>query len=193
MANVFDNSKNLPHYNARKEAGIGKEEPVYANMWVATIIPPAGVGNGELLSAQVTAFSGVNTNPATTPVEQIYRGATRSFANGKLDTTVVDISMNFNLNLNDANKLYVYQILRAWKKRVHDPQTGRRGKKKDYVGQIIIEYHNREGEIFKRDVYLDCFIHSALPELAGDYSSGDLLNMEGIVFRSDSWSEDLGD
>ena len=188
--NVFSNSKNLPHYTSRKEAGIGKEEPVYANGFIATIIPPAGISGGDLLTAQVLNISGVNTNPGSPAVTQNYRGAERSFASGILEQTTNDLTLNFNLNLNEANQLYVYNIIRAWKKRIHDPETGRKGLKKDYVGQIIVEQFNRVGDIFRRVTYYDCWLTSPIPEINGEYTSGDLINLEGCVFRSDAWKED---
>ena len=192
MANIFDNNKNLPHYNARKEAGIGKEDVLYQNNFIATVIPPAGIGNTDLLTAQVTSISGNITNPGNTAVTQTYRGAERSYANGKLDQTFVDITLNFNLNLNESNQLYIYNQLSDWTKRIHDPETGRRSLKRDYVGQIIVEHFNRAGDIFKRTIYYDCFITSGLPELGGDYTSGDIVNLEGVVFRSDTWkTEDV--
>lgn len=190
MPNVFDNNKNLAHYTSRKEAGTGKEEPVYQNNFIANIIPPAGISGGDLLTAQVINISGINTNPGSPAVEQTYRGATRSYASGNLEQTTNDLTLNFNLNLNESNQLYVYNILRAWKKKIHDPETGRKGLKKDYVGQIIVEQFNRPGDIFRRITYFDCFITSPLPEINGDYTSGDLINLEGVVFRSDAWTEE---
>ena len=190
MPNIFDNTKNLPHYTSRKEAGIGKEEPVYQNNFLVTIIPPAGISGGDLLSAQLTTISGNLPNPGSAAVEQTFKGATGSFASGVLEQTTTDLTMNFNANLNDSNQFYVYNILEAWKKRIHDPETGRRGRKRDYVGQIIVEYFDRAGEVFRRETYYDCWLTSPLPELAGDYSSGDLINLEGLVFRSDFFKKE---
>ncbi len=191
MSNVFDNAKNLPHYTSRKEAGIGKEEPVYSNNFIVTIIPPTGVGNGDLLNAHVQKIEGMSTNPGSPVVEQNYKGATRSYASGLLEQTVNDLTMGFTANLNDSNQLYTYKILKAWKNRIHDPETGSRGLKKDYVGQIIVEQFNRNGDVFRRVTYYDCWISSALSEISGDYTSGDLIPLDGIVFRSDAWKEEL--
>ncbi len=190
MANIFDNNKNLPHYNSRKEAGLGKEEVVYKNNFVATIIPPAGIGNSDLLTAQVTSISGNKVSPSNAPVTQTYRGAERSYANGKLDQTFLDITLNFNLNLNESNQLYIYNQLLDWAYRVHNPETGQRSIKRDYIGQIITEQFDRAGNIFHRVFYYDCFPTSGLNALEGDYSSGDIINLEGVVFRTDAWKFD---
>ena len=191
MANIYDNAKNLPHYTSRKEAGIGKEEPIYSNNFVVTIIPPTGVGNSDLLNAHIQKIEGMSTNPGTEAVTQNYKGATRSYASGLLENSTNDLTLGFTANLNESNQFYIYKILKAWKNRIHDPETGRRGLKKNYTGQIIVEQFNREGDVFRRVTYYDCFITSALPEVGGDYSSGDLIPLDGIVFRSDAWKEEL--
>lgn len=191
MANVYDDSRNLPHYTSNKESGIGKEDPVYQNMFIVTFITPDGVSGADLLSKAVTSFSGGLTNPGTGVVEQTFRGATRSFAEGKLEQTTADLTFNFNLNINEGGSMYIYKILRAWSYKKHNPITGTRGKKEDYVGSIIVEWHDRDGFVFKRDFYLDCWLQSGLPSLDGDHSSGDIINLEGIVFRCDSYTEEL--
>lgn len=194
LGNVYNDNKNLPHYTSRKEAGIGKEEPFYKNLGHITIIPPAPIQAiaQDFLTAAVTKISGLEFEPSTgSPVEQIYRGATRSYAGGKLETTTLDLDLNFNNNLNEANQLYVYKILRAWAHLIHDPQTGRRGLKINYTGSGIIEYHNREGDIFWRATLGDIWISGGIPSIwEVDYSAGDHVNLDGIKFRCDYWVEE---
>lgn len=187
LGNVFDDSKNLPHYTSRKESGIGKEEPIYGNMYNVVIIPPPLVAaSGDLLNAHVTSIGGINVYPETAPVEQTYRGATRSFASGLLEPTTNDLSLNFTENLNEAGQRYVYKILRDWKRLIHNPETGERGLKRDYAdAQIILEMHDRAGDIFERITFFDCFITSPLQELELDSTNGEPLPLEGIIFRSD--------
>lgn len=185
LGNVYREQRNLPHYTSRKEAGIGKEEPIYQNLFLVTIIPPTGVSGGDLLSAHVVNIAGMVTDQNAPVVEQIYKGAKRSFASGMIENTTVDLTLNFTSNLNENNQMYVYKILKAWKNRIHNPETGERGLKKNYVGQIVVEMHNREGDIFYRATFYDAFLNSALPEFGLDYSGGELINLDGLVFKSD--------
>lgn len=193
LGNIFDEVRNLPHYTSRAEAGIGKEEPVYANMFLVTIIPPPLVAStGDLLNAHLTNIGGINLHPETEVAEQTHRGATRSFAGGLLSPTTNDLTVSFTENLNESNQRYVYKILRDWKRLIHNPETGERGLKRDYANsQIIIEQHDRTGEIFQRITFFDCWISSPLVEQELDFTNGELLALEGITFRSDYFRETL--
>lgn len=189
IGNVFNADRNLPHYKSRREAGIGKEEPIYSNLWLATIIPPPLIQQsnaGDLLNAQVTSVGGLETDKGAGTVEQVYRGAQRSYAGAFPESTVLDLTFNFNYNQNSSNQLYVYKILRDWAYLVHNPITGTRGKKVDYVGQCIIEYHDRAGDIYRRVTCYDMFPTEGVPDI-GElvYEGGDIMNLEGIAFRSD--------
>lgn len=193
LGNTFDEAKNLPHYTSRKEAGIGKEEPIYGNMFLVTIIPPPLVAaSGDLLNAHITNIGGINLHPESPVVEQTYRGATRSFASGLLEPTTNDLTLNFTENLNEGGQRYVYKILRDWKRLIHNSETGERGLKRDYANaQIILEMHDRNGDIFQRITFFDCFITSALQELELDVTNGEPVPLEGVTFRTDYWSEEL--
>lgn len=193
LGNVFNEAKNLPHYSSRRESGIGKEEPVYGNMFLVTIIPPPLVAaTGDLLNAHLTNIGGINLHPETPVVEQIYRGATRSFASGLLEPTTNDLTLSFTENLNEGGQRYVYKILREWKRLIHNSETGERGLKRDYAdSQIILEMHDRAGDIFQRITFFDCFITSPLVEQELDFTNGEPLALEGITFRSDYFREEL--
>ena len=105
---------------------------------------------------------------------------------GLLSSTVNDLSINFTENLNEAGQRYVYKILRDWKRLIHNPETGERGLKRDYAdAQIILEMHDRAGDIFERITFYDCFITSPLQDLSLDFTAGDPMPLEGITFRSD--------
>lgn len=193
FGNVYQ-ERNLPHYTSRKEAGIGKEEPFYTNTWIATIIPPAGVGfpnAGDLLGAQITSIGGMAIDFAAGTVQQVYRGAQRTYAGAFPEQTNLEISCNFNLNQNEGKQLYIYRILKQWNNLIFDPLTGRRGLKADYTGQMIMEYHDRAGDIFKRIKMYDVFITGGLPELGEMvYEGGDILNLEGITFNADYFEDE---
>lgn len=192
LGSIFSNERNLPHYTSRKEAGIGKEEPIYSNLALVTIIPPPQLGSGDLLQAQLTSVSGISTAKVPAVFEQFYRGATRSFAGGKVDNTAFDITLNFNMNLNSSGQNYIWKQLRNWIYLIDNRITGTKGKKVDYVGQAIIEYHDRPGDIFRRVRLFDIFPNTELNalndmDLIGD---GSLKNIESFGFRVDYFEEE---
>lgn len=180
----------LPHYKNSK-AAVNKYEPVYTNLFDVTILPPPGVGGGEILIEHVRSIGGLNTEKGSEVVEQEFKFAQRSYSSGRPTNTTVDLTVNFSLNLNDNNEMYVYKTLRDWKRLSYNPLTGEQGLKKDYSdAKMIVTMYNRVGDIFWQRTFHDVFVVGDLPELALDYSAGDPLELE-VAFRSDYWTENM--
>lgn len=182
----------LPHYSEDQTSKKGRNfEPVQANLFEVTILPPAGVSGAELLLQHINTIGGLAAlHREVAAVEQKYKFATRSYA-GMPDGTAVDITVNFSLNLNDSNQAYAYKTLRQWYRSQYNPETGEMGLKKNYVGTIVIVQFNREGDIFRKVTLDDCFITSGIGFTDSlDYSSADPQALE-ITWRCDVWSEEL--
>lgn len=180
----------LPHYN-NSQANSNKYEPMYNNLFEVSILPPASVSGGQILLEHVNSISGLNNEKGVDAMEQKYKWATRSYANATPSSTTVDLTIQFSLNLNEGNELYVYKTLRDWKRQIWNPLTGEMGLKKDYVGQIIVTNYNRVGDIFWERTFYDAFP-------TGDMVAGDTLGYEDngpatidMTFRADWWSENM--
>jgi hypothetical protein len=76
------------------------------------IVFPAAVGSGEFVLENVIKVGGLETDKVPDVVTQTYRGAKRSYAAGFIEDTFVDITLDFEVNLNDANSAYVYKTLK---------------------------------------------------------------------------------
>jgi hypothetical protein len=88
--------------------------------------------------------------------------------------------------------MYVYKALRQWTDLIYDPLTGRMGLKRDYVGgPMIINFFNKNGDIFRQVKYPICFPTSPLPKIETDYSSNDIYRIGGFVFRCDYFEETI--
>jgi hypothetical protein len=173
----------LPHFTNSK-AAINNYEPVYLNQFEVLINPPAGIvdaattfkGEG-ILAQQVKSITGlaVDIAPATT-INQQYKFATRRYAGGEPSQSDMTLSMDFEVNLNDANSMSVYKILRQWSDLIYNPLTGAMGLKSDYVGSMSISIFNKRGDVFRRIRIPSCFISEAINpmeleyETAGNYS-----------------------
>lgn len=181
----------LPHYSQDQTSRNGRQfEPVQANLFEVTILPPAGVADAPLMLQHVNSISGLELYKEVAAVEQKYKFSTRSYA-GMPDSTTVDVGINFSLNLNDANQAYLYKSLRQWYNNQYDPQTGAMGLKKDYVGTIVIVQFNRAGDIYRTVTLEDCFITSGLPftnELSYETTEAQALD---VTWRCDTWKEVL--
>jgi hypothetical protein len=181
----------LPHYRNSK-AAMNKFEPVYNAQFEITLQPPAAVSDWSLVMEQVLKVGGVEVNKQPAVVEQKYKSAKRSFAGGMVDDTTIDVSLDFEVNLNDANSMYVYKALRKWCDLIYDPLTGRMGLKKDYTGgPMIINYFNKNGDIFRQIKIPTCFPTSPITPIESDFSNNDIYRITGFTLRCDYWEETI--
>lgn len=180
----------LPHYkNAKIAMQLG--EPVYQNLFEVTITPPAGVsGWDQLVLDNIKKIGGLETEKTPGLVEQIYKGARRRFSAAFPDSTTVDIAIDFEVNLNDANSMYVYKALRRWTDLIFDPLTGAMTLKKDYAGgPMTVSVHNKKGDIFRQWVFPVVWPMTALPAMELDYSSGSNIWSVSMTFAADYWED----
>jgi hypothetical protein len=181
----------LPHYSQDQTSRAGRQfEPVQANLFEVTILPPAGVANAPLMLQHINSIGGLDLYKELPVMEQKYKWSQRSYS-GVPAESVVNVTINFSLNLNEANQAYVYKTLKQWYNSQYNPQTGVMGLKKDYVGTIVVVQFNRAGDIYRTVTLEDCFISSGLPftnEL--NYETAEAASLE-VGFRCDTWKEVL--
>lgn len=168
----------LPHFT-NSRAAINNFEPVYLNQFEVIINPPPGIPDasttfrGEtILTQQVKSITGlaVDILPASN-VEQNYKFATRRYAGGEPSTSDMTLSMEFEVNLNDANSMATYKILRQWSDLIYNPLTGAMGLKTDYVGSMVISIFNKRGDVFRRIRIPSCFLSEAINAMELDYEN----------------------
>jgi hypothetical protein len=186
----------LPHFTNSK-AAINNFEPVYLNQFEVLINPPAGIVaasttfKGEsILAQQVKSISGLTVDiaPAQT-INQQYKFATRRYAGGEPSQSDMTLSMEFEVNLNDANSMSVYKILRQWSDLIYNPLTGAMGIKSDYVGSMSISIFNKRGDVFRRIRIPSCFPSEAINAMDLDYEQSTIYNVT-TSWVCDYW-EDL--
>ena len=104
--------------------------------------------------------------------------------------TFVDLTVNFTLNLNDANENFIYNTMRNWYKLIYDPLTGEMGLKKDYVGSGIIVQYDRAGSIFRKITVKDIF-PTGQPDFLDElnYETNDPAELT-MVYRCDNFIEE---
>lgn len=178
----------LPHFTQAR-ASTQRYEPVTPNLFEVTIFTPSGDDTGLILE-HVTSIGGLNAfNPEVPAIQQKYKFADRSYASVPAQT-FVDLTVNFTLNLNEANDNYIYNIFKNWYKLIYDPLTGEMSLKKDYVGSMIIVHYNRAGDIFRKITGKDIFPTGnpvAADELS--YESADPVPL-AMTFRCDHWLDE---
>jgi hypothetical protein len=173
----------LPHFSSSK-ASINKFEPVFLNQFEVTISPPPAIpapqgnpGNGNILLEQVTRVSGLQVDQNSGEITQAYKFAKRYYAGAAPTRTGLDVDIEFEVNLDDNNSMYVFKILRQWSDLVYNPLTGAMGLKKDYTGNILLNVFNKQGDVFRRINLRDCFPMSAIPEMALNYTQNNIYKL----------------
>jgi len=171
----------LAHYKNSK-VSMNDFEPIYLNLFEVILTPPASItsalGNpATVLLEQVKKVSGLEVDKNPGVVEQHFKTQKRRFAGAKPETSTIDIVIDFEVNISDANSMYVYDILRRWSNLVWDPQTATGSIKSKYRGSGVFVMHNRDGDIFKKVEVAKVWPMSAIPAIDLDYASTEIYVM----------------
>lgn len=187
----------LPHF---KNSKVGQQlfEPLYLNQFTVIITPPASINNtaiNELVVEHVKKITGLPEQAGTGgTVEQSYRFSKRYFAGAKPKETGAKFTIEFEVNLNNANEMYVYNLFRAWANLVYDPLTGRQGLKKDYAPNgagVYVGVHNRAGDVYREFNFSPVFVYgdtNLVDDMKLDYTS-DAIYTATFSFIADSYTE----
>ena len=178
----------LPHFDNSK-AATEYYEPVFLNQFEVIITPPSTITeNVDLLVEQVKTISGLPELTGVDTVEQYFKFARRTYATGKPKKTDAQLSITFELNLNESNDAYVYNIMRAWGDLTFDPLNGRQGLKKDYIGQIYVAIFNKAQDIYREFRFTPAYLMETLNTWDLDYSSAKLQTVVA-KFQCDAFKE----
>ena len=174
----------LPHFISSK-ASVNKFEPIFLNQFEVMITPPPGVtvpagnpGNGNILLEHVISIDGlaVDQNPGETT--QKYKNAKRYYSGSKPQKTGVDITMNFEVNLDNNQSMYVFKVMRQWADLINNPLTGAMGLKKDYCGTIVVSVFDKSGVVFRKITLHNCFLRGNLTPMSLNYGSTELFKLK---------------
>ena len=97
--------------------------------------------------------------------------------------------MDFEINLNEDNNMYVYNTLRAWADLIYDPLNGRQGLKKDYVGEIYVGVFNKAGQIYREFRFKPAYLEAPINAMDLSYADNEIYRIAGLKFRCDSYVE----
>ena len=172
-------------------------EPVYLNLFTVQLQLPDGVGstpeNTNLLLENVQKISGLVSHKfPTSLIPQYYKWAARRFAGAKPDTTTMDLTLDFEVNIDRTPSAYVLKTLRKWCDLVYDPLTGRTGIKADYVAPwMLITMYDRAARPFWQWKCYNVFPMTALPSPEIDYQSTENYKITGFGIAVDMWDETI--
>lgn len=180
----------LPHYKNSK-ASTSKYEPIFLNQFEVILTPPTGIDPGvgnngaNLMMEHVKKVTGLELDKNPGVVDQHYKFAKRRYAGSKPETTTQDIVIDFEVNLNEANSMYIFKTLRLWNDLIYNPMTGAMGLKKDYSGSGIITIFNKAGDIFRKVRIPVMFPMTAINPMELDYQSIELWSIS-VTFAAEN-------
>lgn len=178
----------LPHFDNSK-AATEYYEPLFLNQFEVIITPPSTITNNvDLLVEHVKKISGLPELTGVKTVEQFYKFAKRTYATGKPAKTDAQLDIEFEVNLNEENDMYVYNIMRAWGDLTFDPLNGRQGLKKDYVGQIYVAIFNKAQDIYREFRFTPSYLTDPIGDMKLDYT-GEGIYVMSAKFQCDAYKE----
>jgi hypothetical protein len=172
-------------------------EPVYQNLFTVQLQLPAGVGATEqetnLMLEGITNISGLQSHSFPTgQASQFFKFAERRFAGAKPEKTTMDVSFDFEVNVDRTPSAYTVKTLRKWCDLVYDPLTGRTGLKADYVAPwALITLYNRASQPFWQWKLYYVFPMTGIPEVPLEYNSEDVFKVNGFQIACDYWDETI--
>ena len=133
-------------------------EAVYKALFELTIDLPA-ILKATTTDVQLLLENARNiTLPLTPDIEvqtQRFKFSTRAYVTLPSQTHISDLSINFNLNENDKNQVFVWNLLKRWYDLAWNSQTGETHTKKEMIGNIIVNQHNKKGQVIRRVEYIN--------------------------------------
>jgi len=172
-------------------------EPIYLNMFTIQIELPAAIGSTQeitnLLLENIQQIGGLKSHKfPSSPVSQYYKWAQRRFAGAKPSETTMDLSIDFEVNVDHTPSAYTIKTLRKWCDLVYDPLTGRTGVKADYVAPwVLITMYDRAGRPFWQWKCYSVFPMSSMPEMTLSYQSEEIYKVTGFLLAVDHWDETI--
>lgn len=186
----------LPHIK-NIESGVNRYDPNGSAVFEVYFSLPEAIksqfaADETILTQQVTEVSGLDALQKQTGVgSQRFMGVNVSFANPVLDDTRAEITINFNLNLRNANDNFVLKIFQAWKNLNYNLADGTRTLKADYVADNIrIAEANRDGTIWRSYVFHDVLLEEITGIDSLNYDTNDARKI-AVKFRADYWDDDM--
>jgi len=177
------------HYKNSK-VSVNNMEPLYNTQFSLTITPPPSINDWDIVLESITHVSGLETDKMPNVITQKFKGTDRSFAGGFVENTSIDLSIDFEVNMNDNGSAIVYKELRKWCDLVYDPLTGRYGLKKDYIGgPAILSAFNKRGVIYRQWKFPTIFPTTSLPAQEFNYDEDAIYKIEGFILKADYWEE----
>ncbi len=193
----------LPHYtqisNVGSPGGPGTlpNEVIYTNLFeVSFILPTILTAQGRdplLLLENATKIDLAEklTGFEIAAKEQRFKYSTRQFQTTPAKTSG-DITIPFQVNVNQAGSMEVWTTLKAWYDLLFNSQNGTLHYKSDLIGTIIVNQHDKKGVVLRRVTFQNCQI-SKLTGWDLDWSTNEIVQTVNATFLYDYFVDEYID
>lgn len=189
----------LSHFR-NSRAAMELYEPIYQNLFTVEIMFPQSLGlTGQdqlLVIEEVQKISGLQTHKVPgAGTSQQYKFATRRFADAGPAETTINVSFDFEVNLQGCEtgkpNMYTIKTLRRWTDLIYDPLTARMGLKSQYVAdQVIITMHDKALNPYWEWRLYNVWPTKNIPEPNLDYmQKSGAYKVTGFELACDYWDE----
>lgn len=168
-------------------------EPIHTNLFeISFILPTILQAQGRdpyLMLENATSIDISNLTPALEISEQRFKYSTRAFMNTPTQTHT-EFSIKFNVNIGDAGDVFIYNTLRAWYDLAWDSQNGSLMYKRDMIGTIIINHHDRKGYVIRRVTMFNTMLKNIADFASLDFTQSGILENINAEFVADYWTDE---
>ena len=184
----------LSHFK-NSTAAVKQYEVVNPSLFEVTVTPPSDIKtiDSSLFLEHVRSVDGLDgLNPPVGTVTQKFKFAERIYAGGP-ESTHLELTINFSLNLDESSENYIYTSLRKWCNKVYNPMTGAMDVKQSYASdaKVIILQYNRDGSVWRRITLLDVFPGQITGMGSLSYEDVNAAQELALPLICDHWKEEV--
>lgn len=182
----------LAHFT-NVETAVKKYEPVHKSLFEVIILLPQVLGNihpnSKALLLENAFKVSLPTYPALSTQTQRFKYSTRLFPMMPETTSLTDVTIGFNMNQNYTNQVFTWRMLKDWYDLAWNNETGELNYKRDLVGDIIVNVHDKDGIIIRRVTYYNSMLLSFTGWQEADWNSVTEIESLETKFAVDYWED----
>ena len=186
----------LPHITNVK-AGLERYDPMHSSMFQISFTLPYVMTEYDqremlILSQQVVSVNGLDgLQKPLQMYTQKYLGVDVAFFNPRLESTGIDFTIVFNLNIRNTSDAYVFKIFKQWLNLIYSLSTGvipliNQAKARTMT---ILEA-NRDGTVWRQVVMQNVIMTQMIGLDTLDYTAAEARQL-AVTFHADFWDETI--
>ena len=146
----------------------------------------------DILSSQIISIDGLdNLQKQIQTYKKKHLGIEVTFVKPFVESTGIEFTISFNLNLRKISDNYVFKLFKEWLDTIYNLATGMQTLKFQYMAEnMTIFQANRDGTIWRQIDLKNVFITNIGGLNNLDYSSSEPQNLN-VTFFAEYWDEHI--